>query len=58
VYDEPDLREIKARVQKQLAQVNPGAKRLLNPHEYPVGLETGLFELKTALVLKNRPIAA
>lgn len=58
VYDEPALPEIKARAQAQLGQLYAGTKRLLNPHEYPVGLEPGLFELKTELIFKNRPVAA
>ena len=58
VYKEPSLPEIKARAQTQLGHLYAGTKRLLNPHEYPVGLEPGLFELKTELIFKNRPVAA
>jgi nicotinate phosphoribosyltransferase len=58
VYVEPALIDIRARAQAQLAQLYTGTKRLLNPHEYPVGLEPGLFEMKTQLIFKNRPIAA
>lgn len=58
IYDEPPLVEIRARAQRQLAQLHAGSKRLLNPHEYPVGLEPGLFELKTKLIFKARPVAA
>jgi nicotinate phosphoribosyltransferase len=58
VYEEPTLADIKARAQAQLGQLHAGTKRLLNPHEYPVGLEPGLFELKTELIFKNRPVAA
>jgi nicotinate phosphoribosyltransferase len=57
VYKEPVLAEIKARVQTQLGQLHAGTKRLLNPHEYPVGLEPGLFDLKSGLILENRPVA-
>ena len=58
VYEEPVLAAVRARAQEQLARVHAGTKRLLNPHEYPVGLEPGLFELKTGLIFKHRPVAA
>jgi nicotinate phosphoribosyltransferase len=32
-------------------------KRFVNPHRYPVGLESRLFELKTDLVMKARGLA-
>lgn len=50
----PAIGEIRERVVKQLAMFNPGVKRFTNPHQYPVGLELGLHELKTKLVLKAR----
>lgn len=58
VYDVPAATAIRARAQEQLRQLHAGIKRLLNPHEYPVGLEAGLFDLKTELIFKNRPVAA
>jgi nicotinate phosphoribosyltransferase len=58
VYAEPTLAATRERAQAQLRQLYAGTKRLLNPHEYPVGLEPGLFDLKTELIFKNRPIAA
>jgi nicotinate phosphoribosyltransferase len=54
VYQIPTLEEIRERVQQQLGMLHPGIKRLVNPHEYPAGLELGLHELKTELVLKAR----
>ena len=56
VYKEPTLEEIRARAREQLGFLYSGTKRLLNPHEYPVGLEPGLFELKTRLILENRGV--
>jgi nicotinate phosphoribosyltransferase len=50
----PNLETIRARLQHQLALFNPGVKRFTNPHQYPVGLELGLHELKNKLVLKAR----
>lgn len=54
VYRPPPLDEIRRRVQSQLGMFHPGVKRFVNPHQYPVGLELGLHELKTELVLRAR----
>ncbi len=54
VYSPPALPAIRERLQQQLAMLHPGIKRLLNPHQYPVGLELGLHELKTRLILEAR----
>jgi nicotinate phosphoribosyltransferase len=54
VYESPTLDGIRKRVQQQLEMLHPGIKRLVNPHEYPAGLELQLHELKTNLVLKAR----
>lgn len=54
VYDSPDLNAIQAGVRAQLQQFHPGVKRFTNPHQYPVGLESSLHELKTDLVLRAR----
>lgn len=54
VYDPPPLTEIRHRVTEQLQSFHPGIKRLSNPHLYPVGLELGLFDLKTRLILEAR----
>jgi nicotinate phosphoribosyltransferase len=48
------LHEARARVKTQLAGFHAGIKRLDNPHTYPVGLEQGLHDRKTALVLAAR----
>lgn len=54
VYQSPPIEKIRARTLKQLAGFHAGIKRFINPHEYPVGLETGLHHLKTELILKAR----
>lgn len=54
VYDSPALPEIRARTLAQLARLHGGSKRLLNPHEYPAGLELGLHERRMALALAAR----
>ena len=48
------LADARSRAQEQLALLHPGIRRFINPHEYPVGLEQGLHDLKTELILKAR----
>lgn len=50
------LERARARVRADLAALPEGATRLANPHSYPVGLERGLYERKTALVLAARGV--
>jgi nicotinate phosphoribosyltransferase len=54
VYAPPPIEEIRARRAAQLGRFHDGVKRFVNPHQYPVGLEETLFELKTQLVLEAR----
>lgn len=54
VYTIPDNETIKTSVYDQLTKFHPSIRRLLNPHEYPVGLELSLQQLKTDLILKAR----
>jgi nicotinate phosphoribosyltransferase len=56
VYQSPEIADLRQRTQDQLAGFHDGIKRFLNPHEYPVGLEAGLHQLKTELILKARGI--
>jgi nicotinate phosphoribosyltransferase len=57
IYEEPPLDQTRRYVQEQLAGFHPSIKRFVNPHEYPVGLEQSLHELKTKLVLEARGVA-
>ncbi len=54
VHEQPPLDTIRERAQGQLASFHAGILRHDNPHRYPVGLEKGLYELKTELVLGAR----
>jgi nicotinate phosphoribosyltransferase len=54
VYHPPDIHVIRKRTFDQLARFHAGVKRFENPHQYPVGLEKSLFDLKTRLILKIR----
>lgn len=48
---EPEgLDAIRNRVQSELANLHTGTKRLLNPHRYPVGLETQLNRRRNELI--------
>jgi nicotinate phosphoribosyltransferase len=58
VCDRQTVDEARKRTQTQLALFHDGIKRLDNPHEHPVGLEQGLFERKTELILRARKTAA
>jgi nicotinate phosphoribosyltransferase len=54
VYAPPPLVELRARTQAQLARFHGGVKRFVNPHRFPVGLERGLHDARTELVLQAR----
>lgn len=58
VYQPPPLVDTRTRAQQQLLQLHAGVKRLINPHQYPVGLELGLHERKTELILRKRATSA
>jgi nicotinate phosphoribosyltransferase len=54
VYTLPSIEESKKRVKHQLTMFHEGIKRFANPHTYPVGLEKGLYDFKTDLILQLR----
>jgi len=54
VYQPPALEESRARVQAQLGGFHAGVKRFVNPHQFPVGLERGLSDLRLDLTLAAR----
>ncbi len=54
VYQPPPLEKIRQRVREQLGRFHSGIKRFVNPHQYPVGLEQGLHDLKTRLILEAK----
>jgi len=56
VRDPCNLADARDSVLSQLAGFHSGIKRLLNPHQYPAGLESTLHALKTELILKGREI--
>jgi nicotinate phosphoribosyltransferase len=54
VYESPSIDESRNHTQSQLRCLHHSIKRHVNPHEYPVGLEEGLHQLKTRLILEAR----
>ncbi len=54
VYRTPGMAAIQQKAKIQLATLHGSIKRFTNPHQYPVGLEKNLYELKTSLILKLR----
>lgn len=54
VYDPPALPDIRSHALEELEKFHGGIKRFLNPHQYVVGMEKGLFDLKISLIKKIR----
>jgi nicotinate phosphoribosyltransferase len=54
VYTPPPLDAVRARTAAQLAGFHAGVKRFVNPHQFPVGLERGLYDLRMKLVLETK----
>lgn len=48
------LEVARARAQRQLARLHPSIRRLLNPHEYPVGVDIGLQERRDQMIRAMR----
>jgi nicotinate phosphoribosyltransferase len=55
VYDLPDIEEMRRRRQHDIDQLDPGVKRLINPHTYHVSVSQKLWNLKQELITANRP---
>jgi nicotinate phosphoribosyltransferase len=54
VYQTPSLEEIRNTTKKELALFHTGIKRFINPHEYVVGMEKTLYDLKVDLITAIR----
>ncbi|MEX1013430.1 MAG: nicotinate phosphoribosyltransferase [Waddliaceae bacterium] len=54
VYKSPPLPDIRKRTLHQLSLFHSGVKRFVNPHQYVVGMESSLFELKMKLIRQAR----
>lgn len=54
IYDSPSLSTIRDTTQRELSLLPKNMKRFINPHEYIVGMETNLYEVKVNLIQKIR----
>ncbi len=54
VYTTPTIQQIRENVHNELNAFHPGIERFVNPHQYPVGIEKSLYDLKTKLILQIR----
>ncbi len=54
VYELPSLEEIRARRQHDVGALDPGIRRLVNPHIYHVSLTQQLWDLKQKLIMEAR----
>ncbi len=54
VYSLPALEAIRERTLRELDGFNVGIKRFLNPHQYVVGMEKSLYDLKVELIKQIR----
>ena len=57
VYDLPSIEEMRARRRADVERLDPGVKRLVNPHVYHVSLTERLWDLKQGLVQQVRRAA-
>ncbi|GAA4392959.1 nicotinate phosphoribosyltransferase [Hymenobacter koreensis] len=55
VLDLPTLEESRQKARQEVTSLDPGTRRFLNPHTYPVGLEKSLHDFRTQLILDKRP---
>lgn len=58
VYQKPPLTEIRASTQRELDKLHSGIKRFIHPHEYTVGMEKSLYDLKVNLIRNIRTLTA
>ncbi|KAF3363328.1 Nicotinate phosphoribosyltransferase [Chlamydiales bacterium STE3] len=50
VYNIPSLEEVRRKTKENLSFFYPGVKRFLNPHQYVVGMERKIYEMKIELI--------
>ena len=55
VYEMPSIEAMRRRRNEDLEHLDPGVKRLINPHTYHVSLTSALWDLKAALVRAASP---
>lgn len=55
VYAHPDIESMRARREEDLSKLDPGVKRIMNPHIYHVSLTEKLWDLKQSLIQSAGP---
>jgi len=55
-YDPSPLQDIRARALQQLGLLHAGVRRLDNPHRYPAGIESNLYNLRQGIIEHARGI--
>lgn len=50
VFQDEPVAALRQRAKRELAKLHPGTRRFMNPHEYPVGLEPALHELRSRMI--------
>ncbi len=50
VYDRPDIDEMRAKRRADVERLDPGVRRLINPHVYHVSVSQKLWDLKDRLI--------
>jgi nicotinate phosphoribosyltransferase len=50
----PSVLQIRERAKREVARLDPAVRRLVNPHEYPVGLSAQLYAERLRLIQKAR----
>lgn len=58
VYQTPLLSEIRETTQTELSHFHSGIKRFIHPHEYMVGMEKSLYDLKVNLINNIRNLTS
>ena len=58
VRESESLEGIRERARSQLSKLHPTIRRFMNPHEYPVGIDIGLHELRDQMIrdLRQTPL--
>ncbi len=54
VYDFPSLQQIREQRKDDLGKLDPGVRRLMNPHTYHVSLSRRLWDLKHRMILEAK----
>ena len=54
VCDQPDLEQIRVTRNADIERLDPGVKRIMNPHIYHVSLSSKLWDVKQKLIEEAR----